>query len=338
MKKFSFMVIVLIMVSSILVACGSSGKSSSGDSVTWLINSGYPESNHIGQGIVSFSEKVKTATDGKVNFELRADGQLGFEQSEILKVVRDGTVEASDVLLGSVAGDEPLYGLTTLPSLFQNIDEARTLYDIAHPYFEKTAEEKWNQKILYIAPWPLTGFWTKNEVKSLADLKGLKMRSFDEMSTLTVKAVGSNPTPLPFTEVYSGLSTGVIDSVLTSTITAVDGKFWEVLEYYVPAGVLAGSNALTINLDKFNSLDKETQDAIVQAGKEVEEEIWSKVEEIDKEKLTTVKENGITILEPSDTLLKEIEEATKSIREDWLKTAPAEAIEIVEKFNEEVGR
>jgi len=250
MRKFGLLVSILILVSSILAACGSSGQSSSGssESVTWLVNSGYPESNHIGQGIVSFSKKVNEATDGKVKFELRPDGQLGYEGSEMLKVVREGTVEASDVLLGSVAGDEPLYGLTTLPSLFQNMEEARILFDIARPYFEKTAEEKWNQKLLYIAPWPLSGFWTKNEVKSLADLKGLKMRSFDEMSTLAVQAVGSTPAPLAFSEVYSGLSTGVIDSVLTSSVSAVDGKFWEVLGYHVPAGVLAGSNALTINL------------------------------------------------------------------------------------------
>ncbi|MGG0716793.1 TRAP transporter substrate-binding protein [Robertmurraya massiliosenegalensis] len=340
MRKFGLMVSILLLVSSILAACGSSGQSSSGssESVTWLVNSGYPESNHIGQGIVSFSNKVNEATDGKVKFELRPDGQLGYEGSEMLKVVRDGTVEASDVLLGSVAGDESLYGLTTLPSLFQNMEEARILFDIARPYFEKVAEEKWNQKLLYIAPWPLSGFWTKNEVKTLDDLKGLKMRSFDEMSTLAVQAVGGTPAPLAFSEVYSALSTGVIDSVLTSSVSAVDGKFWEVLGYHVPAGVLAGSNALTINLDKFNSLDKESQDAILQAAKEVEEEIWNEVKETDEEMLSTVKENGITILEPSDELLSDIGEATKSIREDWLKTAPDEAKEIVEKFYEAVGR
>jgi len=70
----------------------------------------------------------------------------------------------------------------------------------------------------------------------------------------------------------------------------------------------------------------------------VEEEIWNEVKATDEEMLTTVKENGITILEPSDQLLSDIGEATKSIREEWLETAPDEAKEIVEKFYQEVGR
>lgn len=273
-----------------------------------------------------------------MSLKLRPVGALGYKGPELLKAVRDGVVPVSDMLTSGVAGDEPLFGVVTLPFLVQNFEEGKLLNDIARPYFDQVAEEKWNQKILYIAPWPAAGFWTKDEVKSLEDMKGLKMRTYDENGALVVEAAGGTPYPLPFSEVYSSLATGVIDSVLTSTPTAVDAKFWEVLDYYVPASVTMATNLVTVNLDEFNKLDKETQEAIIQAGKEMEEEMWEKVAQLDKEKEAVVNENGITTLTPSQEFLNELSEVTEDIRQNWLESAPAEAKEIVDKFKEEVGR
>lgn len=344
MRKLSVFVSLLLMLTMVLAACGggnaekSAADEKSADSVTWIVSSVYPESNHIGQGIVTFSEKVKEATDGKVNIELRPDGTLGYSSSDHLKVVRDGTVPMADTLLSSVAGDEPLLGIGSLPFLYRDFEEYKALAEVTRPYFDKVVEEKWNQKILYIAPWPLTGFWTKEEITSLEDFKGLKTRTFDDLTTRVSKAVGSTPSPLPFNEVYSALSTGVIDSVMTSTTSAVDSKFWEVLDYYLPVSVMAGSNALAINLDKFNSLDKETQETLIQVGKEVEEDLWNSVSELGKEMEDTVNENGITTTQPSEELIVELEKITEEIRQDWLSEAPPEAQGIIDKYYEKIGR
>ncbi|RFU70282.1 hypothetical protein D0469_06695 [Peribacillus saganii] len=344
MRKLSVFVSILLMLSMVLVACGggnaeksTAGKKSS-DSVTWIVSSVYPESNHIGQGIKDFSQKVKEATDGKVNIELRPDGTLGYSSSDHLKLVRDGTVPMADTLLSSVAGDEPLLGIGSLPFLYRDFKEYKALGEVTRPYFDKVAEEKWNQKILYIAPWPLTGFWTKEEIKSLEDFKGLKTRTFDDLTTRVSNAVGSSPSPLPFNEVYSALSTGVIDSVMTSSTSAVDSKFWEVLDYYLPVSVMAGSNALAINLDEFNSLDKETQETMVQIGKEVEVDLWNRVAELGKDMEDTVNENGITTTQPSEELVIELEKITEEIRKEWLSEAPPEAKEIIDNYYKKIGR
>ena len=165
------------------------------------------------------------------------------------------------------------------------------------------AEEKWNQKILYITPWPAAGFWTKEKVESVEDMKGLKMRTYDKNGALVVEAGGGTPHPLPFNEVYSSLSTGVIDSVLTSTPTAVDASFWEVLDYYSPVSVTMATNFVSVNLDEFNKLDKETQDIIIAAGEAMEEKVWKDVAELDKEQEKISNDNGITTLEPIDVFL-----------------------------------
>lgn len=351
MRKLVILVVALLALSIALIGCGganndttdsgsetTNGNNESAETVKWLANSVYPEGNHIGQTLIQFSERVKEVTDGQVEIEVMAGGALGYKGPELLRVVRDGLVPVSDMVLSGVAGDEELFGVSTLPFLYRDLDEGKILVDTARPYYDKVAEEKWNQKILYIAPWPISGFWTKNEITTVEDLEGLKMRTYDEMGARVVEAFGGTPYPLPFSEVYSSLSTGVIDSVLTSTATAVDAKFWEVLDYYLPVSVMMGTNAVTVNLNEFNKLDAETQAAIIQVGKEVEESIWNRVAEIDREMEAIVNENGITTVKANEELVSNLEQMTEEIRKNWLKQAPPEAHEIIEKYYNTIGR
>ncbi len=96
------------------------------------------------------------------------------------------------MLTSGVAGDEPIFTIPTLPFVSRSHEEAKLLTDISRPYFDKFAE-KWNQKILYIAPWPAAGLWTKKEVRSVADMKGLKTRTYDKNGALVMEAAGGRP-------------------------------------------------------------------------------------------------------------------------------------------------
>jgi len=335
------LIVSLFILSLIIAGCGGDNQAEqegSSEPVKWTANSVWPPENHHSIGLQEFAERVKEATNGKVEISVQTGGALGYKGPELLKVVRDGLVPVSDMLTSGVAGDEKIFGVVTLPFLIQSFEEGKILNDIARPYFDKVAEEKWNQKILYIAPWPAAGLWSKEKVRSVADMEGLKTRTYDKNGALVIEAVGGTPYPLPFSEVYSSLATGVIDSVLTSTPTAVDAKFWEVLKYYAPINVTMATDLVTVNLDAFNKLDKETREALIQAGKEMEAEMWDKVAQLDKEKEALCNEKGIVTVKPSQEFLNDLSAITKDIREEWLKDAPPEAKEIVEKFKEEVGR
>lgn len=349
MRKSLLSLLAILFITSIaLVGCGggnddasddsNEGDNNSGEDVTWIANEVYPENNHNTEALFQFADKLKEDTNGKVELDVMAGGALGYEGPELLSAVRDNAVPVSDMLTSGVAGDEPLFEIVTLPFLVLDFDEGKILNDIARPYFDKIAEEKWNQKILYITPWPAAGFWTKDKVESVEDMEGLKMRTYDKNGALVVEAGGGTPHPLAFSEVYSSLSTGVIDSVLTSTPTAVDAKFWEVLDYYSPVNVTMATNFVSVNLDEFNKLDEETQEEVVQAGKDMEEIVWEDVAKLDEDQLAVSNENGIETIEPSDEFLKNLSDLTEDIREEWLETAPEEAQEIVDKFYEEVDR
>jgi TRAP-type C4-dicarboxylate transport system substrate-binding protein len=225
----------------------------------------------------------------------------------------------------------------TLPFLVLDFEETKLLNETVRPYFDKAAE-KWGQKILYIAPWPGAGLWTKRKIATVEDMKGLKTRTYDKNGALVVEATGGTPYALPFSEVYSSLATGLIDSVITSTPTGVDGKFWEVLKYYHPLNITVATDMVNVNLKAFNKLDKKTRDALVAAGKEMEEAMWKKVVEIDKEKEAICNQNGIETVPVSKELLKALAKITDGIRNDWLKDAPEDAKAAYADFMKKVQR
>ena len=237
-----------------------------------------------------------------------------------------------------MAGDEKVFQIVTLPFLVRDFKELQTLLNICRPYFDKTAEKKWNQKILYIAPWPGAGLWTKKKITTVAEMKGLKTRTYDKNGALVMEAVGATPHALPFSEVYTSLQTGLIDSVMTSTPTAVDAKFWEVLKYYEPLNITIATDMVTVNLKAFQKLPKDQQSALLKIGKDMENEMWAKVPKIDKEQEAISNKNGIVTVAPSKQLIADLEKITQNIRAEWLKTASPEGKKIYSEFMKKVKR
>ena len=304
---------------------------------TWNANSVWPPGNHHSIGLEEFAARVKTLSGGELEIIVSSGGALGFKGPELLKAVRDNLLPVSDMLISGVAGDEDLFQVSTLPFLCRDFEELKILTDVARPYFDKIAE-KWNQKILYIAPWPGAGLWTTKKVTALEDMRGLKTRTYDKNGALVVEAAGGTPYALPFAEVYSSLATGLIDSVITSTPTAVDANFWEVLKYYQPLNITIATNMVNVNLRSFNRLDEKSRNALLQAAKEMEEKHWANIAVLDKEQESISNRNGIETVPVSDELMNALTDLTVGIRNDYLKTAPPEAKEIVDAFLKKVGR
>ena len=330
MRNFVRMLLVVVFLATVTVTPVLA-------KTNWNANSVWPPKNLHSVGLTDFAEKVKKATNGELEMVVHTGGALGFKGPDLLKAVRDGLVPVSDMLISGVAGDEKIFQIVTLPFLVRDFDELRLLIEIAYPYFDKSAQ-KWGQKILYIAPWPGAGLWTKNKITTLKEMKGLKTRTYDKNGALVMEAVGATPFALPFSEVYTSLQTGLIDSVMTSSPTAVDGKFWEVLKYYEPLFITAATDMVTVNLNAFQKLPKAQQDILVKIGKEMEETMWANVKKWDKEQEAISNKNGIETVKPSTKVIGELEKITEKIRAEWLKSAPADGKKIYDEFLKKVKR
>lgn len=330
MKRFSMFFLVLATL------LGFSAMSVNAKT-TWNANSVWPPNNHHTIYLEEFAAKVKALSGGQLEIIVSSGGALGYKGPELLKVVRDNLLPLSDMLISGVAGEEDLFNVVTLPFLARNFEELKMLIDISRPYFDKVAE-KWKQKVLYVGPWPGAGLWTKKKVVSVDDMRGLKTRTYDKNGALVVSATGGTPYALPFSEVYSSLATGLIDSVITSTPTAVDAKFWEVLKFYQPLNITIATNMVNVNLQAFNRLDEKSRNALLKAAKEIEDKLWANISAIDKKQESISNQNGIGSVPVSDELMNALTKLTMGIRDDYLKKAAPEARAIVDAFLKKVGR
>lgn len=291
------------------------------DAVTLTCYSVFPENNYQVEGLKKLAHKIAEYTNGEVKFNLEIGGSLGYKGQELLRAVKDGSLHVSEIVTTQVAGDEPIFGIRSLPFLIDTIENTKKFDKIARRHYDMIAE-KWNQKILYVAPWPFAGLWTQREIHSIKEMRGLKTRTFDRSGAIIMTKVGATPVAMPFGECYTSLATGLIDSMITSGTTVCDGKLWEVLKYYYPINIEITSSMTNINLDEYNKLTMEQQNALLKASSEVEEWLWKIAVETEKANLKLCEEHGVKILPVNPELQAEFQKIGKSVSESWIKKNP----------------
>ncbi|MCF8027233.1 MAG: TRAP transporter substrate-binding protein [Desulfobacteraceae bacterium] len=296
------------------------------------LNAIYPASNFHTRGAAQFGGLVEQYTDGDIKITVHSGGSLGFKGEELLKAVGDASVPMSDILMGVVSGSEEIFGLSTYPRIVTSYEEARELYEAALPYYQDACR-RWNQKLLYAAPWPPSGLFTKDRVDSLEDIDGLKTRTYDKNGAKFLRKAGGSPQSMPWGEVYSALNTGLIDSVLTSATSGKDGKFWEVLDHFTKINFAYPLNMVTINLDYWNSMSKDQQKAMLRAARETEKAQWEASRQSNRDSLNAIAENGIQITEVSEKFGEQLDR----IAEEIFKEFKAEAGKETKKALESIG-
>jgi TRAP-type C4-dicarboxylate transport system substrate-binding protein len=294
----------------------------------------YSGSNIFAESVREFSKRVEQATDGQVLITVHEGGALGLKDEDQFSAVADGIVPLANILMGAAVGSSPIYGLSTSPFLVHDFDEAKLLHDIARPHYEREAE-RFNQKILFTAPWPPSGIHAKRPVVEYEDIKGLNIRTYDRNGTEVLNRAGANAVVMSWGDVYPALATGTIDSVLTSAQSGVAGSFWEVLSDYTRVNFAFPLNMVNINLDTWNSLSEEQRAAMERVSAEMEERQWRIAEEVMVKDEQTLAENGMEIVtQVSDEFAAKLEADGEAVIDSWLKKTGESGRNILDEFQQ----
>lgn len=294
------------------------------------LNAKYGANNFHTLGAIKFAKLVEQYTNGEVKITVHPGSSL--VGGNPLKAVKDGSVAMTDMFIPFTSGGGKIFGISALPFVVSSYDEAFKLYEIAKPAYEKVAK-KWNQKFLYIVSWPPTGLYTNKKVEKLRDLKGIKARTYDKNSANFIAQAGGSAVALPWGDVYSALQTGMVDSVVTSSASGKDGKFWEVLKNFTKINYAFPLQGVTINLDYYNSLTKAQQNAMLKAASEIEKAQWEASKKEDEDALALLKENKMQVNEASSELKKELNVVAKKMLDEYLKEADKATKKVFEEFD-----
>ncbi len=303
----------------------------------WDLHLNYSAGNFHSQGAQRFADKVAKATNKELTIVLHPGASLGFKGPELLRAVAEGQLAIAEVPTGMVEGDAPVLALTAQPFISANAFEQRLLYQLAKPkYAEKL--KKFNQMTLYTSVWPFSGIYTQRAIKSEADLEGLKMRVYDGTGLAFGKATGIAARKMPFSEVYPAMKAGLMDSMYTSSVSGVDAKAWEMLKYFTPINIVGPVNMINVNMDAWNTLDKDLQDTLLEIAAQMEDEMWNLAGDMDRKSRATLVEKGMTIDPVSQKFRNELDAIGDKLRAQWAKKAGADANAILEQYNEITGR
>jgi len=252
--------------------------------------------------------------------------------------VRDGLVPIGDVLLNQQVGEAPLLGLEASPYLANGYDDLRTFHRYWRPEVEKLVADRFNQKVLYLVPWPRQYVYTKVKIENIGDLAGIKIRTYNKTTTGMFNRVGMTVVQLPWGEVVPSLAAGTIDAVTTSASSGVDGKFWEFLRYMYPTNHVWSSNAVTVNLDAWNALPSAQRRTIEALAQQLEPQFWEVSAQEDAAKAKILNDRGVQMGVVTPAMTAAMQELTAPMLGETLAGIGAPAPAIITDYRKAVGR
>ncbi len=317
-KEFS-MKRIFKMFGSLLVPFFIFGLATSALAESWDMPTPYPDKTFHTQNIIQFADDVNKLTNGKLEIKIHSAGSL-FKHPEIKNAVRGGQVQIGEFFLSLLSNENPVFGADSQPFLATNYDDAQKLWAAQKPIITPLLEK---QKLmpLFSVPWPPQGLYTKKEINSVDDLKGIKFRAYNATLEKFANAVGAAPTQVEVPDIPQAFATGRVEAMITSPSTGANSKAWDFVEYFTDIQAWVPKNIVVVNSKAFMKLDKATQEAVLKAAKDAEMRGWEMSKQETAAKIAILKENGMKIITPSDELMGGLKETGASMLSDWQKAA-----------------
>ncbi|MFT5706130.1 MAG: TRAP-type C4-dicarboxylate transport system substrate-binding protein [Oceanospirillaceae bacterium] len=296
----------------------------------WDMPLPYGDGTHQTQVARSFAEEVNANSKGKLTIKVHSGGSL-IKHPEIHRAVKSRQVQIGEVFIGRLGNNDPVFKLDNIPFLATDFDSAEKLYAASKPALEK-ALSKDKLKLLYTSPWPAQDLYSNKPVESLADIKGLKMRSYSPTTSRLADLMGTTPVNIPFSDVAQAFTTNAIDAMITSPSTGVNSQSWDYISHFTTVHAWIPKNMLFVNQKVFDRLDADTQQVIITAAANAEKKGWALGRKLAVEHTDTLKANGMIVAEPSVKLQSEMQAIGKTMVAEWLKEAGDEGKAIIDQF------
>ena len=209
-------------------------------------------------------DRFEARTNGAYKVQIFPGGQLGpFPES--FDAIRTGGIEAGLIPLAAFSGSVPEFGLVELPFLFNNAEANAEAMTGVQPIWDELSQAQGNQRTLGCMAVGTTNFFSaKKPLKTLDDIKGVIIGVDAPPVVGLVQALGGSGVVVDFTEDYSNLQKGVIDAKTNAPQYIQEAKLYEVAKYYTVFHGVGSLYAFTVNLDVFNKMPKDVQDALAE--------------------------------------------------------------------------
>jgi len=293
-----------------------------GAQTKWDMPTGYSDGTFQTQIVRSFADDVEKATGGKLSLTVHSNASL-IKMPEMRRAVQSGQVPIAEILISVLSNEDPMFGFDSVPGLISTYEQSFKLYLAAKDKLDARLAKS-GIMLLYSVAWPPQGVYTKKPIEALADLKGMKFRSFNPATARFAQLVGATPATVQVPEIAQAFRTGLLDAMITSGATGVDTQAWDYLTHYYETNAFLPLNAVIVNKAAFDALPLESRTALRSAARAAEERGWKRSEELNDQFKKTMAEKGMKILAPTATMTAELAEIGKTMAAEWAQRAGAD--------------
>lgn len=324
-RKFIFLLIPLVLLLAIQPAAAKT--------VIKLANAGPDEpDNRTVKAVAIFKHLVETKTNGEIEVRAYHASKLGDER-EALEGIRMGTIQMGTLTSGPVPGFFKPVMLFDIPYLFSSAPAAWEFF--RGETAEEFKSEFLDQTGVRILDITENGYrhFTNNvrKIKTPADMDGLKVRTMQNPAHMAMtKALGADPTPIPFSELYMALQQGVVDAMECPVVLIHDMKFYEVQDHMILDGHLYNPLFIFINDRFFSNLSPDEQQIIQDAAHVLAATHNGFSQEANIQGIAKLKEKGMEVYNPSSEELEKfrklaqpagLEFISEEIGNEWVNKA-----------------
>ena len=304
-------------------------------------------SKHVDNIEKPFFTALPTTTGLKLEVNYNPMDVVGVKAQDALRLLRSGAFDVMSVQIGMASRDDPFFEGLDLIGVSTNMVDLKKAVESYREAFDKRLQEKFNAKVLTLWPFGPQVFYCNAPIKSLEDMKGLKIRSFTPSMAALIQTLGATPVTLQFSEVYPALQRGVANCGVTSPTSGNSGKWPEVTSHFLPLSVSGSVQGHFMNLDYWKKFSPAEQAKIAAAFKTMEDQMWALAVtanedaancNIGKEPCKEGTKAGMTLVEVSAADQKKLDDTvTKVVLPIWKEACNRVDPGCSETWNKTVG-
>lgn len=332
---------VLLLVFVMAIASGCSSGADARDQIVWRFGHEEIRGSIQDAYALEFKRLVEERSNGEIYVEVYRADEIGGVM-DYLEFQQKGLLAFSILNPGTTATTIPennvFYNHFLLP---EDDDDLQELFATSEAI---TMLNKLNEENdLKVLDWFYEGFnaWTANKpIRSPQDFRGVSIRTMaSPLIVSSYAAYNANPTPMPYSEVYTGLQLKQIDAQVNPLFAIEEMKFYEVQDYLIQARQDGFVASLVTSPDFWDSLDAETQQMVLDIVPELNDFVFDFQAKVNQERLDIIKASGnIEIIELTEEERAVFREAAMPVREVFLRSVGEEGKEILRILDEDAQR
>ncbi|MGQ4877835.1 TRAP transporter substrate-binding protein DctP [Billgrantia sp. LNSP4103-1] len=280
-----------------------------------------PDKNAVHVFATNLKELVEEKTDGELKLELYPNSMLGEEEDRMEQTMNTPTLNVA-----SFAGVSPLVEeifVSAIPFLLEDFDAARTFFDEGQYWKEVEDALRERAGVEMLAVVEEGGFlaFTNDErpISHPDDFEGLRFRAMDPSQVALYESFGASGTPIPWTEVYMALRTGVADGQMNPPMYIILGSLYEVQDYLTLANIQYSNQFLVGNAEMIEGWDDATREAFFEAVAEANRDAREHNEAKVDERIAYLEEQGMEVIRPTEEDIAAFRDVGQPAYLAWLR-------------------